>query len=90
MSQCDINTSHVRKMIKLFSKLILTKVFASEEYHLSYEAVSGDARGLKQEKMYPPETPMSMKWTTVIKNYETPSMCQRLCLVQDFFFLRNK
>ena len=42
--------------LKLFSKLILTKVFANEDYHLSYEAISGDARGLKQEKMYPPET----------------------------------
>lgn len=69
----------------MFSKFLLTKVFASEEYHLSYEAVSGDARGLKQE-MYPPETPMSMKCTMVTKNYETPRVCQTLCSVQDFFF----
>ena len=45
----------------MFSKLILTKVFANEEYHLSYEAISGDARGLKQEKMYPPETHFSVR-----------------------------
>ena len=66
----------------------MTEVFADEEYHVSYEAVSGDARGLKQGKRYPPETPMSIKWTTVTKSYETPRMCQTLCSVQDFFFFK--